>query len=250
MDRRRSLLIWALSLGAAGAFYMILWPSIDDSVSQISENYPPALKEAFSVTTLSSPEQYLTVEQFSLILPFALAIFAIRAISSTINGAQERGYLDVLLSAPVARRTIVIAAFAVIGVELAIILAVAWAMTCAGSAIVGAGLDAGLAAAGFATVWPLAIFSGGLAMLMTGISKHAGAVAGAAAGALIAMYLVDLLGRLANSIDAVRYLSVFRYYGTAGVDGIDPLAFAGIVAAGLVLAAVGTLLFERRDITT
>lgn len=249
-DRRRAMLVWALALGAAGAFYMLLWPSIEDSVSQISDNYPDALKEAFSLTTLSSPEQYLTVEQFSLILPFALAVFAIRAVAGAVNGAQERGYLDVLLSAPVSRRTIVLALFGVIGIELAGILLVAWAMTCLGSLAVGAGLDAGLAAAGYATVWPLAIFGAGIAMIITGMTRHAGAVTGLASGVLIAMYLVDLLGRLAQSIDAARYLSIFRYYGTAGIDGIDPIAFVGMTLAGVVLAVLGTWLFERRDITT
>jgi hypothetical protein len=35
---------------------------------------------------------------------------------------------------------------------------------------------------------------------------------------------------------------------TAIVDGIDPLAFAGLTAAGIALAVVGTILFERRDL--
>lgn len=249
-DRRRGLFIWSLALGSAGAFYMLLWPSIADSIGAISNGYPDALKEAFSLTTLSSPEEYLTVEQFSLILPVAVAVFAIRIVASTLNGAQERGYLDVLLSAPVSRRTLVTAMFVAIGLELAVILFVAWAMTCLASAIVSAGLDPGLAAAGYATVWPLAIFAAGLAMLVTGASRHATTVTGLAAGALVAMYLVDLLGRLADSVEAIRYLSVFRYYGSAGIDGLDPAAWVGMAVAGAVLAGIGTLLFERRDIAT
>ncbi|MEX1142297.1 MAG: hypothetical protein WD993_09820 [Thermoleophilaceae bacterium] len=62
------------------------------------------------------------------------------------------------------------------------------------------------------------------------------------------MYVLDLVGRLEPSLDAVRYASVFRYYGSAVEDGIDPLAFAGVSAVAVALAAVGALLFDRRDI--
>jgi hypothetical protein len=36
--------------------------------------------------------------------------------------------------------------------------------------------------------------------------------------------------------------------GSAIQDGIDPLAFAGVTLAGIVLAAAGALLLERRDV--
>lgn len=248
LDRRRALLVWAASVGLTGAFFMLVWPSIDDAVGQALESYPDSLKEAFGITTLASAEQYLNAELFSLILPFALAIFALRTVAASIDGAQERGHLDVLLSAPVSRRQLVAATFGAVAVELAVILAAAWAVTCLGSVVAGAGLDAGLAAAGYANVWPLAIFAAGIAMLVTGASQHPGAVTGVAAGVLVAMYVLDLLGRLSDSVEPFRWLSAFRYYGSAAVDGIDPLAFAGLTLAGLLLVAAGTVLFERRDL--
>ena len=62
------------------------------------------------------------------------------------------------------------------------------------------------------------------------------------------MYVVDLIGRLDPSLDGIRYASVFRYYGNAIEDGIDPLSFLGVTAAAALLAAIGRLLFERRDL--
>lgn len=46
----------------------------------------------------------------------------------------------------------------------------------------------------------------------------------------------------------MRYLSVFKYYGNAIEDGIEPLAFLGVTLAGVALAAIGAWLFDRRDI--
>jgi len=62
------------------------------------------------------------------------------------------------------------------------------------------------------------------------------------------MYVVDLIGRLDASLDWIRYASVFKYYGNAIEDGIDPLGFAGVTAAAIALAALGAWLFERRDL--
>ena len=71
---------------------------------------------------------------------------------------------------------------------------------------------------------------------------------GSVAGILVAMYVIDLAGRLDTSIDGLRYVSVFRYYGNATQEGIDPLAFFGVTGTALALATVGAWMFERRDV--
>ena len=62
------------------------------------------------------------------------------------------------------------------------------------------------------------------------------------------MYVIDLVGKLADPAEPLRYVSAFRYYGSAIQDGIDPFAFAGLVLVGVVLAVIGALRFERRDV--
>ncbi len=119
-----------------------------------------------------------------------------------------------------------------------------------GSLLAGAGLSFGPALAGFANVWPLALLFAGLGVVVTGWSLRTSVVTGSVAGVLVAMYVVDLIGRLDTGLDWIRYVSVFRYYGKAIEDGIDPLAFAGVTAVAVALAALGALLFERRDISS
>jgi len=41
---------------------------------------------------------------------------------------------------------------------------------------------------------------------------------------------------------------VFKYYGNAVEDGLDPIAFCGVTAAAVALAAIGAWLFDRRDL--
>jgi ABC-2 type transport system permease protein len=247
-DRRRSLLSWGVPLGLWSGFIVSIFPSIEGTISKLAKSYPPALKEAFGVGELTNVEQYLQAEMLSLIVPLALGYLAVRAVASGLSGAAESGRLDVLLSAPVSRRSLAAASFAATAVELAFVLAVAVAFTGLASVISGADLEFGSAVAGFANVWPLALLFAGLGVVATGWSLRTSVVTGSVAGVLVSMYVIDLIGRLDPDLSGLRYLSVFKYYGNAIEDGIDPLAFCGVTAVAVLSAALGAWLFERRDL--
>ncbi|MFI5028972.1 MAG: ABC transporter permease subunit [Solirubrobacterales bacterium] len=248
-ERRRSLLSWGVPLGVYSAFVVAIYPSIQGALQKAIRGYPEGLKQAFGASELSTVEDYLHVEMLSLIVPLAVGYLAVRSIASGLSGAAESGRLDVLLSAPVSRRRLVAADFLATAVELAAVLAIAVLLALLGSLLSGAGLSFGSAAAGFGNVWPLALLSAGLGIVITGWSLRTSVVTGAVAGVLVGMYVLDLIGRLDKSLDAIRYASVFRYYGKASESGIDPLSFLGVTAAAIALAATGALLFDRRDLS-
>ena len=248
-DRRRSLLAWGLPLGLWSAFVVIIFPSVEGALSKAVKSYPAGLKEAFGIGELTSVEQYLHAEMLSLIVPLALGYLAVRAVASGLSGAAESGRLDVLLSSPVPRTRVAAASFAATAAELAIVLALTIVLTELGSLVAGAHLSLGSALAGYANVWPLALVFAGLGVVATGFSLRTTVVTGAVAGVLVTMYVIDLVGRLDTSLSGIRYLSVFKYYGNAIEDGIEPIAFIGVTAAAILLAALGAWLFERRDLT-
>jgi beta-exotoxin I transport system permease protein len=248
-DRRRSLLAWGLPLGLMSAFIVAIFPSVEDSISKVVEKYPAGLKEAFGIGQLSNVEQYLHAEMLSLIVPLALGYLAVRAVASGLAGAAESGRLDVLLSAPVSRHRLCAAGFLATAIELAAVLGISFSLTMLGSALAGAGLDPGRAAAGFAGVWPLALLFAGLGVIACAWSLRTSVVTGAVAGVLVAMYVIDLVGRLDSSFEWLRFVSVFRYYGNAIEDGIEPIAFGGVTVAACALGAIGAWMFDRRDVS-
>jgi ABC-2 type transport system permease protein len=249
-DRRRSVLAWGLPLGLMSAFIVAIFPSVEGALSEAIEKYPAGLKEAFGIGELSSVEQYLHAEMLSLIVPLAAGYLAVRAVASGLSGAAESGRLDILLSAPVSRGRLCAASFVATAIELAAVLAVTLLLTGLGSLLSGADLAAGPALAGFASVWPLALLFAGLGIVACGLSLRTSVVTGSVAGVLVSMYVIDLIGKLDPGLSWVRYLSVFKYYGNAIEDGIDPVAFCGVAAAAVVLAAIGSRLFGARDIST
>jgi beta-exotoxin I transport system permease protein len=247
-ERRRSLLSWGVPIGLWSALVVAIYPSVEDALSEAIASYPEALKQAFGIADLSNVEQYLNAEMLSLIVPLAVGYLAARSAASALSGAAESGRLDVLLSAPLSRRRLVASGFLAAAVELASVLAVGFALCMLGSLLSGAGLSFGLALAGYANVWPLALLFAAFGVLATAWSLRTSVVTGTVAGLLVAMYVVDLIGRLDAGLDWLRYGSAFRYYGRAIEDGIDPLAFAGLIAVAILVAIAGTLLFDRRDL--
>jgi ABC-2 type transport system permease protein len=248
-ERRRSLLAWGVPLGLWSAFIVLIFPSVEGAFSKAIKNYPPALKEAFGIGELTNVEQYLHAEMLSLIVPLALGYLAVRAVASGLSGAAESGRLDVLLSAPVSRSRLVAASFAATAVELAIVLVLTVILTGLGSLVSGADLPLVSALVGYANVWPLALVFAGLGVIATGFSLRTSVVTGAVAGVLVTMYVIDLIGKLDPGLSGIRYASVFKYYGNAIEDGVEPIAFIGVTAAAIIFAAVGAWLFERRDLS-
>jgi ABC-2 type transport system permease protein len=248
LDQAHAPLTWGGALGAMGALVAAIWPSIEGSVDELMQSYPDSLKDAFNIAQLDTVEKYVDAEMLSLIVPLAVAFFAVRCIVRATVGAEERGYLDTLLSLPLSRRVLVAGSFIVTALAGGAILAVVWALTWLAGTIAGTGISAGTLAAGVFNVWPLAMAFAGLAALAAGALRHPGAVTAVGAGTLVAMYLVDVLGKLSDPLEPLRVVSAFRWYGSAIQDGVDWSHAAGLTLAGVVLAAAGAVLLERRDV--
>ncbi len=247
-EQRNAILGWGGGLGAMGALMAAIWPSIEGSMTKIVEQYPASLKDAFGIAQLNTVEQYIDAEMLSVIVPLALAIFAVRCISKATIGAEDRGHLDTLLSLPVSRRVLVAASFVVTGVVLAAILALVWVLTWIGGTAAGAGMSAATLAAGLVNVWPLAMAFAGFAVLLAGLTHRPGTVAYVAGGMVVAMYVIDLAAKLSDAAEPIGVLSAFALYGSALQDGLDVGHMAILTGMAIALTWIGAVRFDRRDV--
>jgi ABC-2 type transport system permease protein len=247
-DNRGAPLTWGGSLGVMSALIAALYPSIQRGLSDAVRSYPSGLKEAFGIGQLDTLQAYLHAEMFSIIVPVAVAVFAIRCASAPIAAAEERGYLATVLAAPLSRRALTAGTFVTAALATPAVLVVCGALTLAAAVISGQDLSVARLGAALAGVWALALFFAGVAILAAGCSHRAAPVTAVSVGVLVVMYLLDVVGKLAGSLGWLRSLSAFRYYGEPLLDGLSVGRSAGLVLAGALLAALGALQFERRDV--
>lgn len=247
-ERRLVPLTWGGALGAMGALMVLVWPAIEDTVGKLVASYPKEFMQAFGITGFNTIEQYVDGELFGLLVPLAGAALAVRCVIRPIAGAEDAGQLDTWLTMPISRRTLAWSSLAATGLVLAAVLLMMWVLTMVTSVVTGAGLSGAALGRGVLNVWPLSMFFAAVALLACGATRGSSRVTGAAIGALIAMYLVDLVGKLDPGLADLRYASAFRYYGSAIENGLDAGHVVGLLGVGLLLATLGAELLQRRDL--
>ena len=247
-EQRRTPIGWGVGLGVMTAVMVFLWPTIEGSVGQLMENYPESLRQAFGIVAMNTADRYLDAEMMSIIVPLAMAVLAIRAVTRATVGAEDRGYLDSILALPLSRRALAWSSFIVAGVLVAAVLVIVWLFALVASPLAGAGVSATVFGRGVLNVFPLALVFAGFTLLVAGLTRGPGRVTEISVGLLILMYVLDLVGKLSPDLDAIRTVSAFRYYGSAINEGLQAGHVVGLLAVALLLAAAGAELIERRDL--
>jgi len=248
----RGVIIWGAALGMYGAAMVASFTAMEGSAEQLNqlmEAYPKGMLEAFGVTDLGDPANYLHSQVFGF-APLALSFFTIMALSAAVAGAEERGTMDVLLGNPLPRWQLVIGNFVAAALSLLAICAVVGLLTWGMAVLVDVELSVRQVAEAVLNLWPVCIMFGALALLCSALFHRRGLAIAIPAFLLFGMYLLDTIGRASEDLEDLRPVSVFYYYGSAIENGIDWADFGGIILVALALVLLAVLAFGRRDIYT
>jgi len=248
----RGVIIWGAALGLYSAAMVASFTAIEGSAEQLNqlmEAYPKGMLEAFGVTDLGDPANYLHSQVFGF-APLALSFFTIMALSAAVAGAEERGTMDVLLGNPLPRWQLVIGNFVAAALSLLAICAVVGLLTWGMAVLVDVELSVRQVAEAVLNLWPVCIMFGALALLCSALFHRRGLAIAIPAFLLFGMYLLDTIGRASEDLEDLRPVSVFYYYGSAIENGIDWADFGGIILVALALVLLAVLAFRRRDIYT
>jgi ABC-2 type transport system permease protein len=248
----RSVIIWGAALGLYSAAMVASFTAIEGSAAQLNqlmEAYPKGMLEAFGVTDLGDPTNYLHSQVFGL-APLALSFFPILALANAIAGAEERGTIDVLLGNPLPRWQLVAGNFLAVAISLLGICALVGLLTWGTAVLIDVELSWREVAAAVLNLWPVCIVFGALALLCSALFHRRGLAIAIPAFLLFGMYLIDTIGRASEDLEDWRPVSVFYYYGSAIENGIDWTHVGSITLVALALTLLAALVFRRRDIFT
>ena len=248
----RGVLIWGAAIGLYSAALVASFTTLEGSAEQLNqlmEAYPKGLMEAFGITDLADPANYMQSQVFGFV-PLALAFFTIMVLSGAIAGAEERGTIDVLLGNPVPRWQLVIGNFLAAAVSLLAICAVVGLLTWGTAVLIDVELSARQVAEAVLNTWPICLLAGAVALLCSALFHRRGLAIAIPAFLLFGMYLLDTIGRASEDLEDLRPISVFYYYGSAIEHGIDWADFGGITLVALAIVLLAVLVFQRRDIYT
>lgn len=253
----RAMLAWGVGIGLIALLNIIAVPDVNgmkataDAISKMP-SFVIQLVGGGDLAFLASPAGYLNNQYFAIIL----VIFGIYAIISGLNitaNEEDRGIMDVLLSAPVPRWRVVAEKFLAYGVLAAGIVIISTVgiflslrtvpkVSIATSTVIDASL----------CILPGTLVVLSFTAFIATVVRRKSRATAIAVIFLIVSWFIDVLGRTATTSFAnrLRVISFYAYYDTASVmqHGLSIVNIVVPLAASAVLAGGALWLFQRRNI--
>jgi ABC-2 type transport system permease protein len=248
----RAALAWAITFVLLIVSTVAFWPlfkgstALNDALGVL----PPAMLQAFGLQDFASPAGYLRGGLFEVIVPLMFAAAGVMLANSLIAAEEDAGRIELFLAQPITRRAFLAARSLSVLCWLAILGVVVIISQLASDAA----FDLQIADANIiATVLLcslLGAFFAGLAIAMAGLLARPGLVLAVGLGLALVGYLVAALFPLSEVLKPWRQISPWAWAlgGDPLVNATEPWRYAALVGPAIVLALVGILAFERRDI--
>ena len=252
-DLRRPIVWWSLGLFLYAFVIVLFYPSVSDipELNRIlgDEN---SIFRVFvgDIEDIASPEGFLTAEMLSFTFPLLFIVFNLWQGTSCLAGEERRGSLEVLLSHPVRRSTILLQKFAAMVTGTAALVVVVFVGTLAGTIAVDLDLSLLNAFQAFVGLGLLGMSFGTLALFvgaLTGKPSTTIAVGGAAG---IVAYVANTFGPIVDGLEWAQYVSPIYYFisGDPMTNGLNATHVGILLGMTAALVAAASYLFEQRDL--
>ena len=254
-SKRRSILVWGISITSLASVTALFFPYVEamgNDLDQMLASLPEGAQRAFlgGATDHSSPEGYFQIELFALMAPALIGIFAINLGSSAIAGEEAARTLPLLLSAPVSRSR------AVIGKSIGLILATG--IICAGlyfgvqigALVSGIEISGDKLLAATLNVMLFGLSLGTFALAIGCRTGNAAASQGLTALLFVAGYLQFTFIPLIDESNWLYEVSIYSLYITnepliTGLHILDSIPMLLIITITLISAIAS---FRKRDL--
>ena len=219
------------------------------------ESLPTGLRAALGIEEgvgLSSAPGYLQARLFSTILPIIFVVYAIGLGARAIGGAEEDGTLQLVTTAPVTRRRVAVERLAASTVLVLAMVLVGLLTTIAVGGAVGIfdEVSMGRLLVDFVAVTELGLLLLALAFAAGALTGRRASALSFASGIAVGTYVLHALAASAAAIRPLRILSPWWWFLDRNLLVHDPafLALGLPMVLALVVAVVGVLAYERRDL--
>ncbi len=221
-DKKWLFIIYTITGVLFVCLYVFLYPSIQKSganVSEIIKSLPADLNKAFGLdaSSFNTLEGLLSGKHFSLIWPILLIGLSVSMAASFISGEIEKSTMEILVSEPISRLSVftsklISGALIVLVFVIISILVVLPLSTFSNISVIALNFYK-LTFLGY--LFGLAIF--GISMFFSAIFSEKGKAIFATVGLLILMYVINIVSLLKDSLENIKYFSLFYYFNYTDV---------------------------------
>ncbi len=254
-DRRHSLLGWTVSTALLTLVVVAVYPLLAESsdMQDIIAEFPPELMAVFGIdpATFLTGAGYLQGQLYSFIGPILVIGLGTTAATSATAREEQDGTMDLLLSMPISRTSVMLQKSAVVGMSVLLIPLTMGLVIAATNSVFDLGLSVtgivfanlGLAGLGF-------IFAA-LALMIAAFSGSGSMTTGTTLLVAVLSWFTSAFSGIYNWLEIPAKISPFSWYDEGlPLLGRFPTSFVWL-AVGIVVVFAGAIaLFARRDIST
>lgn len=248
--RRGSLILGGL-FALITAFFLVVFPAIKDEAELIMDAYPEFMIGLLGIEELN------TIEGFAggYIYPFVWVLFGgvyfAYVSAGMISGDIQSRKLDLTLSNPISRESVLVQKVAALWVPLVALNVAVMAVLFLGALVLGETFDPLALAMVHLLSVPYLLVCAGIGIVFSVMFDRAGRAQVTSLGTVFVLWLVDGLSHLEPDFEWIGDLTPSRYYDPNEILVRGEYAFLDasvLLAVFLGLLVVAAAVFSRRDI--
>ena len=232
-------------------FYFSIFPGFADDADELVEGFPDYIFDLFGLDALHTIEGFIAAELYSFFWSLLVAIYFAYIGAGLIAGDIGSRKLDLTLSNPVSRESVLLQKVASLWVPLLILNVGVAVPVYLGSVIIGEPISPVALAMVHLLSVPYHLVCAAIGVLLSVVLAHVRTARSAAFGLVILLWLVDAFSRLQADFEWIGAFTPSRYWEETDILVHEEYAFldAGILlVAFIVLIGVALFVFIRRDI--
>ena len=249
-DRKISTLIWSLSMGLFALLFAWVFEIYASKIGNFADSFPPELSAVIGdLAAAATPAGFLAVELYGLFLPIIVAIVGVGFGASAIGKEEDSGTLELLLSSPISRAKVLCHKLAAIKTVLFMIPFTTWLGVALGKVIFPFDVNLMHVALASLSAFLLGLVYAMAALAGQSVSGKRSFGLGFGGGLLALTYFIDIISKLVERLDFIKYFSPFYYFDVSNVlFGKGELVnFTVLVGLSVTFYLIAHLAFINRD---
>lgn len=242
----KSFLIWGISLGLLLVLIFAIYPSISDKIEfdDMMKNFPPELLKSFNfdVVSISTVFGWYASEGFTIV-SLIVAMYAAVLGASIVLKEESDKTIEFLYSKPVSRGKILLSKL-LAGVVYVIAFNI--------FIMIITGIGFALSDDMHVVKWLLLTLSPILIGLATFVIsafislffKKTRKAMGVALGIVMGTYVVNMIAKMSDNVDFLKYLTPFGYIDSADIVTNSALPLYSIIIVLIIIVFAGLLWFR------
>ncbi|GAB3019912.1 ABC transporter permease subunit [Natronobiforma cellulositropha] len=249
--RVRGSVVLVVVFALLAALYFAMFPGLSEEMEALEQAFPAFFFDLFGIEALHTIEGFIAAEIYSFFWVILVGIYFAYIGAGLIATDIDDRKMDLTLSNPVSRESVVLQKVAALWVPLAVLNVGVPAIVYVGALVIGESFDPVALAMVHLLSIPYLLVCAGIGLVLSVAISRARTARAAAITLVFVLWLVDAVSGLDEDLEWVGAVTPSRYYDETAILVHEKFAFgdAGVLlAAFLVLVAVATAVFVRRDI--